>query len=714
MTNIEEKIEALLSEMTLAEKIGQLNQIQAPLSADEDVFEQLRQGKIGSFIMANTAHAGNDVTDNADAALLHELQRIAVEESRLGIPVIFGRDVIHGHNTVLPIPLATAASFDDKMVKTCYGDVAREAARDGIQWTFAPMLDTSRDPRWGRCIESAGEDPYLASHMARAIVEGFQGDDPTAEDRVAACAKHYIGYGASEGGRDYHKSEISDYALRNCYLPPFKAAVKSGVATVMSSFNEISGQPVTSSHYLLTEVLKEELGFDGYIISDWNAIVQLTLQGVAADGKHAAELAINAGLDMDMVDGCYIHYLETLVQEGKVDIATIDESVRRILRIKFRFGLFDQPYIPRYQIDYDRHHRDARQLAAESMVLLKNADDVLPLQKTGKIALIGDMADERENLLGSWCLDGRDEDVTSIRAALASCLPAGKLLYTVSHAVEDQLLLCNGADVVVVCIGESRKVTGEANSLAHLEVGERYLELVKRAKIYGKPVVAVLCYGRPVALEALEPYCDAMLYAWHAGTEAGCAVADILTGAVNPSGHLPMTLPRCTGQIPLYYNAPPGSRHVNGYYDRLPVGTNYHDCDGSPMYPFGYGLSYSAFLIDAVSVDAQVISSDALKAGEVFTVTADITNTSETIGCEVVQLYIRDKLATMTRPMRELKAYERVTVPPHATVRVTMTLGYEELGFYGAKGTYVVEAGDFDVFVGQNALAPRAFTITVK
>ncbi len=713
MYDIEQRIDEFLAKMTLEEKIGQLNQIQAPTTPNEDVFALLRAGKIGSFIMANTAHAGNDVTDSADADLLYELQRVAVEESRLGIPVIFGRDVIHGHNTVLPIPLATAASFDDARVKQCYRHVAREAARDGIQWTFSPMLDTSRDPRWGRCIESAGEDPYLASRMARAVVEGFQGDDLSAEDSIAACAKHYIGYGASEGGRDYHRTEISDYTLRNYYVPPFRAAVDAGVQTVMSSFNEISGQPVTSSHYLLTELLKDELGFDGYIISDWDAISQLQRQGVAADEKQAAELAINAGLDMDMVDKLYIRHLASLVEEGRVDISAIDESVRRILRVKLRLGLFEAPYIPQYRVDEEKHRSDARALAAASMVLLKNEGHLLPLSTDCRVALIGDMADDHENLLGSWCLDGRPEDVVSIREGVAKYLTAGQLQFTSSFAADDQLFLCNSADVTVVCIGESRKVTGEANSMAHLEVSERNLELVKRARLYGKPVVAVLCYGRPTALEALEPYCDAILYAWHAGTQAGDAVADILFGTVCPSAKLPMTLPRVTGQVPLYYNASSPSRYVNGYYDHLPVGANYHDALGSPMYPFGYGLSYADYIFRDFKVDHEALSLDAVEAGETFTITFTAENCSAVDGADVVQLYIRDQVASMTRPVRELKGYRKLTLSAGGCETVTFTLGRESLGFYNAQGKYTVECGEFDIFIGKDCFAERVFTLRV-
>ncbi len=714
MKDIETKIEELLSQMTLKEKIGQLNQIQAPLSPDETIFQMLREGKIGSFIMANTAHAGNDAADHATAELLHELQRVAVEESRLGIPIIYGRDVIHGHNTVLPIPLAMAASFDDELIKTCYRQVAEEAAHDGVQWTFTPMLDTSRDPRWGRCIESAGEDPYRASGMARAVVEGFQGDDLAAEDSIAACAKHYIGYGASEGGRDYHRTEISDYTLRNYYLPPFRAAVESGVQTVMSSFNEISGQPVSSSRYLMYDVLKKELGFDGFIISDWHAILQLIRQGVACDEKHAAELAINAGLDMDMVDKCYIHHLEELVETGRVDIATIDESVRRVLRVKFRLGLFEKPYIPEYRIDYAAHAASARALAAASMVLLKNKDHILPLSTDTKVALVGDMAEDRENLLGSWCLDGRPEDVTDIRKGMAEYLPAGKLLFTASHQADDQIIACASADVAVVCIGESRKVTGEANSVARIEVGDRELDLVKRVKQAGKRVIAVLCYGRPVALEALEPYCDAMLYAWHAGTEAGGAVADILFGKINPSAKLPMTMPRATGQIPIYYNASSPARYVNGYYDHIPYGVVYHDCDSSPMYPFGYGLGYANFEMSNIAVDRSEITEQELEDGDAFAVTLTLKNTSDIAGCEVVQLYIRDTVASMTRSVRELKGYQKVFVPAGGETKVNFTLGYRELGFYNGQGNFTAEPGEFQIFIGNDCYAERAFTVNVK
>ncbi len=701
MLSIEERIDRILSKMSLEEKIGQLNQIPSPTVENEDVFQLLREGKIGSFIMATTAHAGNDDTESVEGKLLNKLQKIAVEESPNGIPVIFGRDVIHGHHTVLPIPLATAASFDPEQVKECYRDVAKEARRDGVHWTFAPMLDLSRDPRWGRCIEGPGEDGFLAGHMAKAVVEGFQGDDLTKPDAMAACAKHYIGYGASEGGRDYHRTEISDYTLRNCYLPAFRSAVDSGVQTVMSSFNTVSGQPVTTSRYLLTDVLRGELGFDGYVISDWEAIRQTRTQGVAKDDEEAAKLSIQAGLDMDMVDNIYTNHLKELVENGSVSTEQIDESVRRVLRVKMRLELFENPYVSQYAIDPAEHRKKARKLAADSMVLLKN-DGALPLSKQAAIGLVGPMAEEQSDLLGSWCLDGKPEDVISLKAGIQAVAPQA----TVTAGYE--------GDAVILALGESKQVTGEANSVANLEVTPEQVALAKAAHDTGKPVIAVLFYGRPVVLSELEPYCNAMLYAWHPGTEGGLAAADILFGEVNPSAKLPMTLPRKTGQIPIYYNHEPASRQVNGYYgDILDVWCNYHDCDGKPLYPFGHGLSYTDFQIVPEEIPLTHMSLDALESGERFSFPLKITNTGKVKGKEVVQLYIRDQVATMVRPIRELKDYRKIELAPGETATLSLSLGWKEMGFFQRDGKYGVEPGAFDIFMGSDCYAQKVGTVVL-
>ena len=712
MDKNEKIIDELLSKMTLAEKIGQLNQVPSPLVDDEKLFEDIRKGKIGSLIMAQTPQAGNDGAEIAYEELLNKLQRIAAEESRMGIPLIYGRDVIHGHRTVMPIPIGSAASFDEELVKKCYTDVAREAARQGIHWTFAPMLDMARDPRWGRCVEGPGEDPYLGSVMAKAMVEGFQGKALTDEGSIAACAKHYIGYGASEGGRDYNRTEISDYSLRNYYLRAFKAAVDSGVQTVMSSFNQISGQPVSSSRYLLTDLLKDELGFDGYIVSDWGAVYQLQNHGVAKDQKQAAELSLNAGLDMDMCDECYIKYLEQLVAERKVSTERLDDSVRRVLRVKLRLGLFERPYIPQYEIDFEVHKQDARRLAAESMVLLKNENSVLPLKENSAFTLAGEMAEDRQTMLGAWCCDGSPDDVVTVYDGIRANAPDCKVFFNPS--INDvQRIKESKDDTVVLCIGEWSLFTGEANSIAMIETVDTHLELARLAHDMGKTVIVVLFYGRPRAIEKLEPYCDAILWAWHPGTEAGNAVADILFGKVNPGGKLSMTLPRCTGQIPIYYNLEPAARNVNGYYGNCEY-KNYHDCDGTPMYPFGYGLSYSHFEISGVTVDRKELTLSEIKNGERFKFSVDIKNISDIAGSEVVQLYVRDNVASMTRPLRELKAYKKVMLKPQESKNILLEIGFDELGFYGSDGRFVVEPGEFDIFIGNDSYAEKTVTVKVN
>ena len=712
MDKIEERIESLLSQMTLSEKIGQLNQIRAPKSDDEEeVFDMIRKGQVGSFIMATTAHAGNDDSYNPNEEFLNKIQKIAVEEGPHGIPIIFGRDVIHGHNTVLPVPLASAASFNNDLVEECYRDVACEAARDGVNWTFSPMLDLSRDPRWGRCIEGPGEDPFLGAEMAKSIVRGFQGDDLSSEKSIAACAKHFIGYGASEGGRDYHKTEISDYNLRNYYLPAFKAAVDSGVQTVMSAFNEISGEPMSSNRYLITDVLKKELNFNGFVVSDWWAVKQLASQGVSDGDATSAKMSFEAGIDMDMMDDCYINHMETLIKNNLVTSEQLDDAVRRILRVKFEIGLFDKPYIPKYKIDFEKHRENARKLASESIVLLKNENNVLPLKEDVKVSLIGPMANNKDSMLGSWCLDGKTEDVVSIYDGVKNHLPLYRIGYTESALYDDQLFSAYNSDVILLCLGESRKVTGEANSVAMIEVSDSQIDLAIRAKKLGKPVIAILCYGRPAAIEKLEPLCDAIIYAWHSGTQAGNAIADILFGTVNPSGKLPMTLPRCTGQIPIYYNAPSSGRNVNGYYANSLI--NYHDCKGTPMYRFGYGLSYSTFEISEISADKTEIPLSDIEQGGKFKFTVQVENTSSVGGSEVAQLYIRDKIASMTRPIRELKAYKKVYISSGEKKSLQFEIGFNELGFYNKDGKFAVEPGEFDIFIGNDCYAENTVKINV-
>lgn len=694
----DEKIDELLSKMTLREKIGQLNQIPEPQGEEqiEAYKAMIRNGEIGSVILASSATAGNDKQYDIQVELCNELQRVAMEESENHIPLIFGRDVIHGHHTVYPIPLASAASFNEELVEKCYRNIAKEATAESIHWTFSPMLDLSRDPRWGRVIEGPGEDPLLGARMGVACIKGFQGEDVSDKNSMVACAKHFIGYGASEGGRDYHRTEISDYSLYNYYLPAFRAAVDAGVGTVMSSFNDISGQPVTSGRKYLSDILRKELSFDGFVVSDWAAVQQLMRQGVAGNRGDCAKLAIEAGVDMDMCDNCYIENLEKLVQEGKISEESIQESVRRILRIKYAKGLFHTPYCEKQTVDRTEHRKDARTMAAESMVLLKN-DHVLPLGKQSKVALLGPFAEEKRSLLGSWTLDFELGDVASLRESMRE---------RITEQTEAD------ADVVILALGESWEVTGEARSLSDISLPAAQVELIHHVKQQGKKVVGVFFCGRPIAMEGIEEHLDAILYAWHCGTETANAVCDLLFGDVIPSGKLPMSFPRRTGHIPLYYNVTSSGRYVNGYYGEESQRC-YVDSVASPMYPFGYGLSYTAFSYSVPVAKTNRLSLEELRGGKKFEINISVTNTGEYEGKEIVQLYIHDQVASMMRPLRELKAFEKLFIRKGETKSVTFEIGFEELGFYLANGEYIVEPGVFEIFVGENCMTDNRISVEV-
>lgn len=713
-SDIKKRAEEMLSKLSLKEKIAQLNQEMLGKGASDELKDKIRRGETGSVILANSSTAGNDKQQKLHTALVNELQRIAVEESPSGIPLIFGRDVIHGHNTVLPVPLALAASFNPELVRQGYRCVAKEAANDGVQWAFSPMIDISRDPRWGRCIEGIGEDPYLGERMAEAVVRGFQGEDYTRNDGIAACAKHYIGYGAVEGGRDYGKAEISDYTLRNCYLKPFKAAVKAGLGTVMNSFNEVSGVSTSASRYLLTEVLKEELEFDGYIVSDWATIPQLVVQGVAEDVKDAARLAVNAGLDMDMVSRSYIENLETLVKEGKVSEETINQSVLRVLYIKLLFGIIDNPYAAEpVAVDVLAHTKTAKACSDETMILLKNKDGILPLKPETKVFAAGPMLYEKRALLGSWTLDGDISRVSSLAEALIR--KSENILFPSSPYLWDDYLKRirrEECDVIILALGESEKTTGEANSLASVELSAEQLELVKKLKRLDKPIIGVMTFGRPIALEDAEKYFDAILYTWHSGSCTADSAADILYGYVNPSGKTPMTFPRCTGQIPIYYNCSDGPSYGRSYYrdTRLSV---YNDRLATPMYPFGFGLSYTNFEYNSIRCDRSEISYDELKNGEKFRICAEVKNTGEKDGKEVSQCYICDKTASMIRPQRELKGFSKNIIKAGETKTICFELGWDELAFYNENREFKPEAGGFEIYVGTDSYAELSVTVYV-
>lgn len=708
--NFDKQIDALLQKMTLREKIGQLNQVCIFGDNLEPYKEAIRKGEVGSIIIASSATAGNDPQSCVNVDLYQELQHIAVEESRLGIPMIFGRDVIHGHRTVYPIPLACAASFDGELVQKCYRDIAEEASADSIHWTFAPMLDLSRDPRWGRIIEGPGEDPYLGGYMATAQVKGFQGDDLTKEDALVACAKHFVGYGASESGRDYHRTEISDYSLYNDYLPAFRAAVDAGVGTVMSSFNPINGRFVQTTPKYLTDILRGHMGFEGFVIADWGVVTRALRFGQESCEADCVAPTINAGLDMDMVSQGYIHHLEKAVENGEVSVETVDQAVRRVLRIKLAKNLFQNPYSKRRSVDFKAHLQNARKLAADSMVLLKN-DGVLPLHKDKTVLLSGPFIRERRSLLGSWTLNGLTEETPHFLEAMQEVL-GDKVLFNESEfsVYDSTLMQADGADVIVLALGESNAMTGENRCVADISLDSAQVELIKKAKTAGKKVVGVFFCGRPLALEGVTDMLDAVLYAWHGGSETARATCDVLFGDVVPSGKLPMTFPRKTGQIPMYYNVlATGWNYYGEGYNQC-----YIDSKGDPLFPFGYGLSYTAFDYSAPTVNTNEISLNALKSGETFTVTVDVTNTGTVDAKETVQLYVRDKVASFLRPMRELKGFEKTLIKAGETKTVTFTLGEKQLGFYWEDGTFTVEKGEFEIYVGGNSLTKNKISLWVK
>lgn len=708
-----ERARKIVKSLTLKQKIGQLNQEPLGKNNSDEIKEKIRRGEIGSIILACSATAGNDEQYRGYVDYINDIQRTAVEESEAKIPVIFGRDVIHGHRTVMPIPLAQSATFNPDLTKKAYRCVAKEAANDGINWTFSPMIDISRDPRWGRCIEGIGEDPYLGAKMAEAVVKGFQGDNYSSRDSIVACAKHYIGYGAAEGGRDYNLAEISDYTLRNVYLKTFKAAVDAGVATVMSSFNAVGGAAVTSSRYLLTELLKEELGFDGYIVSDWASVQKLIEQCVAKNEREAAMLAANAGLDMDMSSRCYINNLENLVNEGLVSEKAIDEAAERIIYIKLLFGIIDNPYCTSVEYDVVENRKTAKASSDEAMVLLKNKDNILPLKKETKVFAIGPMLYEKRAFLGSWTLDFDINTVKSPAEVLKEC--GANVLFPSSEYLWDDCLKSirrEECDAVIVFLGESQNSTGEANSLARIELPEEQLALVKRLHTIGKPIIGVMGFGRPAALEEADDCFDAILYAWHSGTCTAESIASILYGDVNPSGRLPISFPRCTGQIPIYYNCTDGNSYGKSYYKdgRLAV---YNDRIAEPMYPFGYGLSYTQFKYKDIYCDNTKISYGDIIAGKKFKVFVTVENTGLRDGYETVQCYVRDCTASMLRPQRELKGFSKEYIKAGESRQICFEIGFNELAFYNGNSEFKPEAGEFDIYIGKNCYAPKCITIEI-
>ena len=708
------KATEILSKMTLREKIGQLNQttISFYKGKEDELYDLVRRGEIGSFVMSSTSTAGNDAQERVNREIYNKMQKIAVEESRMGIPVLYGRDVIHGHKTVLPVPIGEAAAFNDELVEKCYRDVAEEARADGIHWTFSPMLDMCHDPRWGRMVEGPGEDPFVGASLARACVRGFQGDDLSNPKSIAACAKHYIGYGASEGGRDYHRAEISDISLQNYYLPAFRAAVDAGVATVMSSFNDINGIPVVSSKKYLDDILRGQLGFDGFVVSDWGAISNPIRMGYTETRRECAKIGLIAGNEIDMCSNCFVDHLEELVNDGELDVEYIDRAVLRVLRVKLAIGLFDRPYGVEFDCDYATHRKNARALSAESLVLLKN-NGVLPLKKDTVVGLVGPFSREREALLGTWVLDGRPDQTTNMFEALQEVLPEGNLKCEERiTAFDTSVRVAKNSEVVVMALGESHATTGEVQSVCDISISSDQIKLIDDMRSFGKKVVGVFFCARPRALDGLMEKFDAIIYAWHTGSEAAHAVCDVLFGDVVPSGKLPVTLPRKTGHIPLYYNVYASNHNADNYYG-ITTHMNYVDSLASPLFPFGFGLSYTKFEYKNLVLDREEIPLDAVENGEKVRFSIDVENVGEFDGKEVVQLYIHDRFASIMRPIRELKGYKKVFIEKGKTTKVEFELGYKDLGFYNGEGDYLVEKGLFEVYIGENCLTKNMVTFKI-
>jgi len=700
---IRARVDALLAQMTLEEKIGQMNQVTPHWTSDLEA--QLRTGQIGSILGI------------IDPTEINRFQRIAVQESRLGIPLLIGNDVIHGYRTVFPIPLAEACTWDPALQEQASRVAAAEAAACGTDWIFAPMVDICRDPRWGRIAEGAGEDPFLGRAMARARVRGFQSAGLPGRRRIVACPKHYVAYGAAEAGRDYNSTDPSERTLRDVYLPPFKAAFDEGAGTTMSAFNEIGGIPATANSFTLKRVLREEWGFaDMLVVSDYNAIAELVAHGIAADLKEAARKAIMAGVDMDMMSFAYIRHLADLVREGSVPEAAIDAAVRRILALKFALGLFDHPYIdemlPAQVILHPEHRALALEVARRSMVLLKN-DGLLPLRvaPTSKIALIGPLADDHAAPLGCWAWMGRPEDVESVLDGFQACLPAGiELDHVRGCAVwRDPFeefgraeAAARAADVAVLVLGEDAHMSGEARSRAYLDLPGRQQALLERVLTTGTPTVVVLMSGRPLVLTPWIDRVNAVLQAWHGGIRAGRAVAEILLGQVNPSGKLSVTFPRALGQVPIYYAHKNTGRPLQGtgtlqFAD--PFWSRYIDEENEPCFPFGYGLSYTTYRYDNLQIETPVV-----EMGGTLRVSATVTNTGTMAGEEVVQLYVRDLVGSVTRPVKELKGFQRIALAPGESVRVSLAVPADELGFHGPDNRYIVEPGAFRVWIGPNSV----------
>lgn len=715
----------LMSQMTLEEKIGQLN---LPTSGDittgqagsSDVAKKIKEGKVGGLFNIKSVQK------------IREVQKIAVESSRLKIPLLFGMDVIHGYETTFPIPLGLACTWDMDLIEQSARIAAREATADGINWTFSPMVDISRDPRWGRISEGSGEDPYLGSRIAEAMVKGYQGKDLSANNTMLACVKHFALYGAPDGGRDYNTVDMSHIKMYNEYFPPYKAAIDAGVGSVMASFNEVDGIPATGSKWLMTDVLRNQWGFKGFVVSDYTGVNEMIDHGMG-DLQTVSALALNAGVEMDMVGEGFLTTLKKSVEEGKVSVATIDHAVRLILNAKYDLGLFHDPYrycdVNRAKTEiFTKANREvARKISAESLVLLKNQGQLLPLKKSGTIALIGPLADAKENMAGTWSVATRQDQSVPLIAGMKSVAPGASILYAKGsnlhydaayeeratmfgkslgrdkrsdkELLDEALAVAAKADVIVAALGESAEMSGESSSRTELDIPKAQRDLLEALLKTGKPVVLVLFNGRPMVITNESETVPAILNVWFAGSEAGNAIADVLFGDVNPSGKLTSTFPRSVGQVPIFYSHKNTGRPLGnkeGKFEKFR--SNYLDERNEPLYAFGYGLSYTTFKYANLRV-----STPTVKQGQSFTVSVDVTNTGNFDGKEVVQLYVRDLIGSVTRPVKELKGFKKVFIKKGETTTVTFEVQPDALKFYNSQLQFVAEPGAFELFTGTDS-----------
>ncbi|MFY0601397.1 MAG: beta-glucosidase BglX [Cyclobacteriaceae bacterium] len=727
-----DKIDSLMSQMTLQEKLGQLNlpsagDINTGLAESTGVIANIKEGKVGGLFNIRTAEK------------IRATQKVAVEESRLGIPLLFGMDVIHGYKTVFPIPLALSCSWDLDLIERSARIAAQEATADGIAWTFSPMVDIARDPRWGRIAEGAGEDAYLGSEIAQAMVRGYQGDDLTKNNTMMACVKHFALYGAAEAGRDYGTTDMSRIRMYNEYFPPYKAAVDAGVGSIMASFNEIDGLPATGNKWLMSEVLRDQWGFDGFALSDYTGITEMIMHGMG-DTAVVSALALKAGIDMDMVSEGFQNTISKSLDVGKVSMEEIDQACRRILEAKFKLGLFDDPYKycdperAKKEVFTPENRASAREIAVQTLVLLKNNESILPLKKSGTIALVGPMANNVENMAGTWSVAGDFKKSVSIMSGLENVVgnraniiyargcnvvedpelerrisTFGKPTYrdsrSESEMITEALIAARKSDVIVAVMGEASESSGESSSVTDLKLPGNQQRLLKALLETGKPVVMIVLAGRPLALTWEQENVPGILYAWFAGSEAGDAIADVLFGEVNPSGKLTTTFPQNVGQVPLFYNHKNTGRPLETQWFQK-FKSNYLDVSNEPLYPFGYGLSYTQFEYGEMEV-----SSKSLKGNQKLEVSTVVKNTGGVDGKEIVQLYIRDLVGSVTRPVKELKGFQKVNIAAGESSKVTFEITPEDLMFYNYDLQYDWEDGDFEIMIGSNSRDVQSITV---